>query len=204
MASVIIDFDGTIANSLPLALDLFYKWSGRKPFTESEIQHFRDMHLREILTEIKIPLWKVARLLVSHRAEFGRRMDEVPAFAGVADTVKQLHKSGHKLHIMSTNSTQNIRKFIKTQQLDDIFDSVNGNVGIFGKTGALRLVLKRYKIAKDECYCIGDEVRDIEAARRVGLKSAAVTWGYNSEKILKEHEPDFVVHKPHELVELIQ
>jgi hypothetical protein len=35
--------------------------------------------------------------------------------------------------------------------------------------------------------CIGDETRDIEAARATGLASGAVTWGYAKPAILAEH-----------------
>lgn len=204
MSSIIIDFDGTVADSLPLVLDLFYKWSGRPEFSKSEIERFRGMHVKEVLAEMRVPIWKVPGILVKHRGEFGRRIGEVSAFTGIAAALKQLHDKGHRIHIMSTNSTQNVQKFIKAQQLEKIFDSVNGNVGVFGKTSALRLIIKRYKIGKNDCYSVGDEVRDIEAAKKAGVKSIAVSWGYNSETILKTHKPDYLIHNPSELVELLQ
>jgi len=40
---------------------------------------------------------------------------------------------------------------------------------------------------------VGDETRDIEAAKAAGFQSVAVTWGYNSKKVLENARPDFIV-----------
>ena len=48
-----------------------------------------------------------------------------------------------------------------------------------------------------------DEVRDIEAARKSGIKSVAVTWGYNSKDALLKENPDFLINSPDELRNII-
>ena len=42
---------------------------------------------------------------------------------------------------------------------------------------------------------IGDEVRDIEAARAVGLACGAVTWGYAAREALIALEPDLLIER---------
>ena len=49
---------------------------------------------------------------------------------------------------------------------------------------------------------VGDEVRDIEAAKKAGIRIAAVTWGYNSKKALEAYKPDYLVTKPEELLQI--
>jgi phosphoglycolate phosphatase len=49
---------------------------------------------------------------------------------------------------------------------------------------------------------IGDEVRDIAAARKAGIAIAAVTWGYNSRAALERAHPDYLVTRPAELLQL--
>jgi phosphoglycolate phosphatase len=39
---------------------------------------------------------------------------------------------------------------------------------------------------------IGDELRDIEAARRVGIAAGAVAWGYNSTEVLERAAPELL------------
>ncbi len=43
---------------------------------------------------------------------------------------------------------------------------------------------------------------NIVAAKKAGVRVAAVTWGYNSQKALAKQDPDYVVNKPHELIDL--
>ena len=37
---------------------------------------------------------------------------------------------------------------------------------------------------------MGDEIRDIEAARKAGVRVASVGWGYNHVDALRERQPD--------------
>jgi phosphoglycolate phosphatase len=48
--------------------------------------------------------------------------------------------------------------------------------------------------------CIGDETRDIDAARATGLASGAVTWGAAKRAILAEHAPTILFETPSEII----
>jgi beta-phosphoglucomutase-like phosphatase (HAD superfamily) len=48
------------------------------------------------------------------------------------------------------------------------------------------------KIAPAEIVAIGDEVRDIEAARNVGIACGSVAWGYAAPKALRARNPDLL------------
>ena len=41
-------------------------------------------------------------------------------------------------------------------------------------------------------YYVGDETRDIEAAKTAGVKSIAVTYGMNTKDVLQKSEPDII------------
>ena len=75
--------------------------------------------------------------------------------------------------------------------------------GIFGKDKAIKEVIKKYKFTANELIYIGDETRDIEAAKKSKVKVIAVGWGFNSPEVLIAHQPDFFVETPRELVEAI-
>jgi phosphoglycolate phosphatase-like HAD superfamily hydrolase len=44
----------------------------------------------------------------------------------------------------------------------------------------------------------------VEAAKKAGLLSAAVTWGFNSELLLKSRGPDFIINKPLEILKIVE
>ena len=63
-------------------------------------------------------------------------------------------------------------------------------------------LLKKYKTDKSQTFYIGDETRDIDAAKKNGIYAVAVTWGFNSEKILLQHQPDFIARRPEDLLNI--
>ncbi|MEO1184701.1 MAG: HAD hydrolase-like protein, partial [Cyanobacteria bacterium J06636_27] len=74
---------------------------------------------------------------------------------------------------------------------------------IFGKTTIINNVLKQKQIKTQEVIYVGDETRDIEASKKAQIKICSVTWGFNSEEALAKEHPDFLIHHPRELVEVV-
>ena len=52
---------------------------------------------------------------------------------------------------------------------------------------------------------LGDTMFDIMCARNAGVKSVLVSWSVavNAHEDLGETAPDYIIHKPEELLELI-
>ncbi|HKM76153.1 MAG TPA: HAD-IA family hydrolase [Candidatus Bathyarchaeia archaeon] len=55
----------------------------------------------------------------------------------------------------------------------------------------------------DQTIYVGDAVRDIEAARRAGIRSAAALWGFTKSDDLKAHHPDFAFNNPREALDYL-
>lgn len=55
----------------------------------------------------------------------------------------------------------------------------------------------------ETAWYVGDEVRDVEAARGAGMRSIAVSWGFNSEMALRAAHPDYIAASPNELPDLL-
>lgn len=204
MSSIIFDFDGTIADSLPVVIELFERWSKREPYTKDEIETLRGMPARDVIKAIGVPLWRAPGLLARGRKEFTKYIDRVEIFKDMPQVISELHKRGHKIYLMSSNSRENVQAYLKLHKIDQYFDNVYGNAGLFSKARAMRKIIDKNHTQKSHCFSIGDETRDIEAAKKAGITSIAVTWGFNNTEILKEHQPDHLVSKPQELLKLIQ
>ena len=67
-----------------------------------------------------------------------------------------------------------------------------GGVSVFGKRMKLRKVLRQSGIHPAQAIFIGDEIRDIEAARQAGIASGAVAWGFTDPDALRAHSPDML------------
>lgn len=204
MANVIVDFDGTIADSLPVIIDLFKKWSKQESITTEEVETFRSMAAKDVVRAVGVPLWRVPGLLARGRKDFAKYIDKIDVFKGMPETIAKMHKKGHKLYLMSSNSKQNVQKYLELHEIDMYFEGIYGNAGLFSKARAMKKIIKRHRIERANCYSIGDEARDIEAAKKAGITSIAVTWGFNNKEILKTYNPNYIISSPSEIIKLVK
>lgn len=202
--TVIFDFDGTIADTFLTSVRIFERLTKRRePFTDSDVRRLRGLHALELIRELRIKPWRVPWLLARGRAAMRKEMGGIIVFDGIEQVLQQLRAANVTVYIMSSNSPGNIRKLLVRLGLDHYFEQIYGNVGIFGKAKMLRLIIARNRLDPARTYYVGDEGRDVEAAKRVGLCNVAVTWGYNSRPLLLSHHPQAIVDRPQELIDVL-
>ena len=73
---------------------------------------------------------------------------------------------------------------------------------MFGKAAKFRQVLRQTGVSAAEAIAIGDETRDIEAARKARIACGAVHWGYATAGILAANQPDFMFETPADIIAL--
>jgi len=200
--AVIFDFDGTLADSFAVALEVFYELMQRDAFEAEDLMRLRGLTLRQLSKELKIPMYKVPFLLVRGRRAMFERMPEVRLVEGMANVVRVLRKT-HKLFVLSSNSPANIRAVLNEYGLADSFTAVYGDVSLLKKRQKLRQIVRQHGLKTAETWYVGDEARDIQAAKRAGLRMVAVSWGFNNIHVLASHEPTALVFTPDEIISCI-
>lgn len=205
MANIILDFDGTIADTFETVVNIVMRWKfpGKKVGPE-EIERLRNMPMHKILEEYRIAPWRVPGMVIRGRFEMGRNIDQIKAVKGMEEAVKRLHESGNTLYIVSTNSRRNIRKFLRQVKLYGCFKHIYGNIGLLGKAKALSKVVKSNKLDLQKTYYVGDEVRDIHAAKKAGIKIIGVSWGFNSHAMLAAEQPYKLVDTTAQLLKFLE
>ncbi len=203
--AVIFDFDGTLADTFVTSIRIFEKLTKKaEPYSETDVLRLRGLTAFHVVRELRIKPWRMPWLLVRGRAMMRRDMETVVVFDGIEEVLKQLQSQETAVYIISSNSPGNIRKLLQVHGLEVYFKHIYGNVGLFGKAKMLRRVIARNHLDTANTYYVGDEGRDIEAAKRVGVKSLAVTWGFNSAELLEKHHPYAVVSSPEQLADLLK
>ena len=204
---IIFDFDGTIADTVDalvsIANSLAVEFSFA-PITPEEFLLLKNLTSREIFKYSGIPLFKIPFLLKKVKKELKNKIPELKPIQGIPEALLELKENGLRLGIITSNSKGNVKEFLKINNLDNFFEFVHTGVTIFGKTTIINNVLKQKQIKTQEVIYVGDETRDIEASKKAQIKICSVTWGFNSEEALAKEHPDFLIHHPRELVEIVK
>ncbi|MEC6906699.1 HAD-IA family hydrolase [Photobacterium piscicola] len=201
---LIFDFDGTIADTFNLYIDVMRKIYHEYDFKyidDEDIELCRAMTSKEIIQYLGISPLQIPIIANRIRGDFTQRMVEQKIFTGIDTVLESLKQEGHKLFILSSNSEENINIFLNLNNITQ-FDGVFSKSSIFGKSGIIKKIINKNKFIADDVYYIGDETRDIEAAKKIKIKSIAVSWGYNNRNTLINKKPDHLIDNPQQLISL--
>lgn len=197
---IIFDFDGTIGDTHAQLIAIAKELEIPGIDTLS-IEQIRDMGARKALTKAGIRFWQLPFLAAKiHKLQ---RPEEIEVFYGMLDIIHELAET-RTLGIVSSNSTENIVVVLEKHGIRDKFDIIEGNGSLFGKHRKLKTVLRHWDVEGKQVVYVGDEDRDVMAAKKVGIHPISVTWGLNSEKRLCTVNPDAVVSTPNELREALK
>ncbi len=201
----IFDFDGTLANSLPWFMSVVNEVADKYKFKRiehHEVDLLRGYSAKRIMQHLAVPTWKMP-LIGNHMLKMmAKDIGQIGLFEGVDDLLQHLSSNGVKLAIVSSNSLENIRQVLgpKTSALINDYEC---GVSIFGKQVKFRKILRRSGVLPGEAICIGDEIRDLEAAKKEQIPFGAVAWGATRVEALEAHGPTEVFARVEDIVEKI-
>ena len=196
---IVFDFDGTLADTFEAAQLVYEKLAtenGFRQISPEEIPTLRELGVNDILKELDIPKRKVPALLLKGRAMLRETLDTLPLREGVADMILTLREKEIPLGILTSNSAENVTYFLDRHSLTDHFEFISSTSKLSGKHKHLRSIARTFSISTKDILYIGDEIRDIQASKKAGVRSAAVTWGFNSAQALQKENPDHLIHDP--------
>jgi phosphoglycolate phosphatase len=203
---IIFDFDGTIADSRMALVKIANRLApefGYSPVREEDLVKYSNMSSREVIENSLIPAYKIPFFLRRVKKELNKQIAILKPFNGIKKILIKLKNQGYSLGIITSNVQENVVNFLKNNDLDSYFDFIYSGTSLFGKNKIINQVIKQNKLAPEKTVYVGDETRDIEAAKKSQIKIVAVTWGFNSADVLAEYQPDFLIDIPEQLTEIL-
>lgn len=193
---VIFDLDGTLADSFPWfrrhvngVADRF----GFRRIADEDVEGLRHADLRDIFIRLEVPAWKLPAIARHMRRLKGQHLKDIPLFRGADAMLHTLAEAGFRLALVSSDSEANARR--QLGQLAGLFSHFDCGASVFGKAAKFRRVVRRAGFKPEAVISIGDEVRDIEAARAAGIACGAVRWGFASAEALHACTPDLIFER---------
>ncbi len=205
---IIFDFDGTLADTAPLIRKIYNEIAerdGLKEMTEEIYADLRKGSLKDARRWSGIRFWQFPRMVWSVRKLLNLESEKVKLFPGIVDLVATLEAEGHDLYILSRNSPDTIYRVLERYKLKNKFTVLHLKKRNLGSKSATILSLIRKKsLSRSTIWMVGDEVRDIQAARRARIKSVAVDWGLQDEAILSLQRPTHLVTTVKQLTSILK
>jgi phosphoglycolate phosphatase len=189
----IFDFDGTLSDSFPWFLSVINAVADKHKFARVEndrIDAMRSVGARELIRMLGVAKWRIPLIARDLRKRKAQQIDRIALFPGVDRLFGALKARDVVIAIVSSDSEDNVRHVLGRLE-DDVAYYACG-AGLFGKTAKFQRILDLTGVSVDDAICIGDEIRDIEAAREAGIDFGAVTWGYTSANALQARAPNYL------------
>jgi HAD superfamily hydrolase (TIGR01549 family) len=200
--TVIFDFDGTIADTFAIVSNIALDFAKQHGITVTA-EEGRAIGLQQIIKQSKFPTLKIPRFLIEVKHQLGLKIqDEVKPFEGMSLVLNRLSEK-YNLGIISSNSENNIKCFLDKHELSGLFHYIHSDSSLFGKDAVLKRFCRKHNLKYADIVYIGDEDRDILAAKKLKIQTIAVAWGYNDKELLQRGNPDYLLDKPGQILEVL-
>jgi phosphoglycolate phosphatase len=199
----IFDFDGTLANSEPWFREVWggiAEKFGLPRLSNAQLDELRGLSSRQILKALKVRMWRLPQI-ARHFHALSELAPPHPLYPGIAELLRTLRARGARIAIVSSNTETVVRKALG-RELSALVCHWGCKASLFGKAPKFRKAIRTLAVPKSAVVAIGDETRDIDAARAVGVACAAVRWGLATEAAIARMAPDFCLSSPQEVLAL--
>ena len=202
---VVFDFDGTLVDSLANSIAAFQRIAPRFRLNlDLDLATARTLPTHELFKRMGVHFWKLPRIIRAFQEEAAREASNQQLVSGIDEVLTEFRRQGVRLGILSSNREDTIRTCLRANGVEGHFDFVVGYPKLFGKAKALRRIMRAERIDRNAMLYVGDEDRDVRAARKAKIAVAAVTWGFHAEGLLAAAEPGYLLRSPSELAQLSQ
>ncbi|UOD49820.1 HAD family hydrolase [Orrella daihaiensis] len=211
---VLFDFDGTFADTAPdmaAAANRLRLARGMPALPIEQLRPFVSMGARGMVKaslgfEPDHPEFEDARVAFLADYEQNSTTDTV-IFEGISELLDNIRTAQMRWGIVTNKHTRYAEPIVAWLNLPDCATLVCGDTLEFAKPHPLPLrhAAKEAGFETHECFYVGDDIRDIQAAQAAGMPSIAAAYGYcGTELPVHSWGADAIVDHPSLIWDVIQ
>jgi len=202
----LFDLDGTLLDSARdicgAVQQVFDMTPDAPPVTFDYLKSYIGRHLFDLFGDVfpNAGQERLDELLVEYRRIYPARGHQLTSvYPGVAEALAVL---GGRKGTATTKGTPTTRAVLEQFGLIRYFDHVQGTDGFPCKPApdVILRALDAMHASPADCLFVGDSPADMEAGRRAGVATCAVTYGYGKREALAQFTPDYWVDDLRRLV----
>ncbi len=213
--AVIFDLDGTLLDTISdLAFSMNYALE-KYGFPKKELLHHKKAignglrkYAERCLPEEQATqdfLDEFVPIVADHYRK-NSTLKTIP-FDGIFELLDFLGSNNIIINILSNKRDDFVKELTLHYFGDYSFLCANGELPTVAKKPdpeAALLIAKECNLTPDEILFVGDSTYDIKTGKNASMKTIGVTWGYQPLDLLLSEKPDFVAHKPQDIIEYIK
>ncbi|MSQ89738.1 MAG: HAD family hydrolase [Betaproteobacteria bacterium] len=206
--AVLFDFDGTLADTaadLARPVNRLRAARGLSPLPLESLRPFASSGARGLLEGGLGILPDHAEFKPLREAFLQHYADEICVdtrlFPGIDSLLAEIETRGLRWGIVTNKSTLLTRKIVAALGLEQRAACVVcGDTTAHLKPHPVSLLHAASELGIEPAHCVylGDDQRDVDAARAAGMRSVAVEWGYGSG--LESWQADAIIAQPMDLI----
>jgi phosphoglycolate phosphatase len=204
LKAVVFDFDGTLADTFRIKWDAIAELLREERgivLARSDYAQARDKDIRSLLREAKVPVFRLPFYVKGMDSMTGEKVKKARLFRGIKPLLKALSRE-YSLGIVSASKSEFVEACIRNNGVEPFSFMFCGGQ-FFGKEKLIGKMLGSRRLKREEIVYVGDEVRDVQACKKAGVRMIAVSWGFNSQRRLLQEKPDYIAGTPAELGRII-
>ena len=162
-------------------------------------------------TTFGFPHEKAMEAVTKYREYFATKgLYENKVYEGIPELLQKLKEKGKHLVVATSKPEEYSIKILEHFNLSKYFDYICGSnmdESRSKKDEVIAYALQRCNINASEkslVLMVGDRLHDIEGAKKNGLKSCGVLFGYGSREELENAGVDYIVTSVNDLLEVIE
>jgi len=211
--AVLFDFDGTLADTaddLGAAVNHLRRQHGLNDLRVAEVRPYASMGARGLL-RVGLGIAPEDPGYLAMRSAFLDRYDErvcveTRLFPGMAELLRELVRRGIAWGVVTNKSSRFTPRIIAGLKVTPACVVCGDSTPHLKPHPApLLLAADQLKLAPEKCFYVGDDLRDIQAARAARMRPVAVEWGYHSPDNVgpRDWNAEAVIAAPEELLKLL-
>jgi phosphoglycolate phosphatase len=213
LKTILFDLDGTLTDPKEgITRSIQYALKGLG-FDAPEVESLRwcigpplKISFRRLLqTHDEALLEKAVHL---YRQRFGKKgIYENALYPDIPHALEGIRLSGHRLLIATSKPHLYARTILDHFQISSYFDAVYGSEMDGTRTDKGELIahlVESENLDVTSAVMVGDREHDIFGARKNGIRTAAVSYGYGTREELERAQPDWIFDSPLAVAEFLQ
>ena len=200
--NIIFDWSGTLSDDLVsvyTAVMGIFKKLGLKVLTLEEFKKEFTLPYMEFYRKFKKDVDREE--LQKLYAEEIELVAKPRPFLEAKEVLEFLRQKEIKMILLSVYLQKQLEEEIEDYKFQNFFVDVNGSV--YDKTEIVIEIMSKNNFKSDETIFIGDMTHDIDAGKKAGVTTVAVSYGYQSKEKLLEKNPDFLIENLGELKNIV-